>query len=41
VLSRASFLLGLDAVPGVSSQLLASLAHRLREADLREDHELA
>ena len=41
VLSRASFLLVLDAVPGVSSQLLASLAHRLREADLREDHELA
>jgi CRP-like cAMP-binding protein len=40
VLSRSSFLLVLDAVPGVSSQLLASLAHRLREADLREDHEL-
>jgi CRP-like cAMP-binding protein len=41
VLSRASFLLVLDAVPGVWSQLLAFLAHRLREADLREDHETA
>ena len=41
VLSRASFLLVLDAVPGVWAQLLASLAHRLREADLREDHETA
>jgi CRP-like cAMP-binding protein len=40
VLSRASFLLVLDAVPGVWSQLLTFLAHRLREADLREDHEL-
>ena len=40
VLPRASFLLVLDAVPGVQSQLLAFLAHRLREADLREDHEL-
>ena len=41
VLSRASFLLVLDAVPGVWSQLLTFLAHRLREADLREDHELS
>jgi CRP-like cAMP-binding protein len=41
VLSRANFLLVLEAVPGVWSQLLAFLAHRLREADLREDHEIA
>jgi CRP-like cAMP-binding protein len=40
VLSRASFLLVLDAVPGVSSQLLTFLAHRLRDADLHEHHEL-
>jgi CRP-like cAMP-binding protein len=39
VLSRASFLLVLDAVPGVWPQLLAFLARRLRDADLREDHE--
>jgi CRP-like cAMP-binding protein len=39
VLSRANFLLVLDAVPGVWPQLLAFLAHRLREADLREEHE--
>jgi CRP-like cAMP-binding protein len=39
VLSRASFLLVLDAVPGVWPQLLTFLARRLREADLGEDHE--
>ena len=39
VLSRASFLLVLDAVPGVWSQMLTFLARRLREADLREHHE--
>lgn len=39
VLSRANFLLVLEAVPGVWPQLLAFLARRLREADLREDHE--
>ena len=39
VLSRASFLLVLDAVPGVWSQMLTFLARRLREADLREDYE--
>ncbi len=39
VLSRASFLLVLDAVPGVWPQLLAFLARRLRDADLGEEHE--
>jgi CRP-like cAMP-binding protein len=39
VLSRANFLLVLDAVPGVWPQLLAFLARRLREADQGEDHE--
>jgi CRP-like cAMP-binding protein len=37
VLSRHNFLLVLDAVPGVSPQLLAFLARRLREADLDKD----
>ncbi len=37
VLSRAAFLLVLDAVPGVAPQLLASLARRVREADLRHN----
>lgn len=37
VLSRRSFLLVLDAVPGVAPELLASLARRVREGDLRED----
>ena len=39
ILSRAAFLLVLDAVPGVAPQLLQFLARRLREADLREEHE--
>jgi CRP-like cAMP-binding protein len=39
VLSRAGFLLVLDAVPGVAPQLLQFLARRLRDADLGEDHE--
>ena len=37
VLSRENFLLVLDAVPGVVPQLLASLARRLRTADLDRD----
>ena len=37
VLSRSNFLLVLDAVPGVTPQLLAFLARRLREADLDQD----
>jgi CRP-like cAMP-binding protein len=39
VLSRANFLLVLDAVPGVWPQLLTFLARRIRDADLGEDHE--
>jgi CRP-like cAMP-binding protein len=39
VLSRAGFLLVLESVPGVSPQLLAFLARRLRAADKREEHE--
>ena len=39
VLSRANFLLVLDAVPGVWPQLLTFLARRLRDADLGELHE--
>jgi cAMP-dependent protein kinase regulator len=39
VLSRANFLLVLDAVPGVAPQLLQFLARRLRDADLGEAHE--
>jgi CRP-like cAMP-binding protein len=38
-LSRPAFLTVLDAVPGVSPQLLQSLARRLRAADLHEEHE--
>jgi CRP/FNR family transcriptional regulator len=37
VLSRESLLLVLDAVPGVAPEMLASLARRVRNADLRED----
>jgi CRP-like cAMP-binding protein len=39
VLSRSNFLLVLDSVSGLSSQLLALLARRLRERRLRDDHE--
>jgi CRP/FNR family transcriptional regulator len=35
VLSRQALLLVLDAVPGVAPELLASLARRVREGDLR------
>jgi CRP-like cAMP-binding protein len=37
VLSRDNFLLVLDAVPGLSPQLLALLARRLRERRLRDN----
>jgi CRP-like cAMP-binding protein len=37
VLSRQALLLVLDAVPGVAPELLASLARRVRDADLREN----
>jgi len=36
VLSRQALLLVLDAVPGVAPELLASLARRVREGDLRD-----
>jgi cAMP-dependent protein kinase regulator len=39
VLTRPAFLTVLDAVPGVSPQLLQFMARRLREADLHEQHE--
>jgi CRP-like cAMP-binding protein len=39
VLTRPAFLTVLDAVPGVSPQLLQFLARRLRDADLSEEHE--
>jgi len=39
VLTRPAFLTVLDAVPGVSPQLLQFMARRLREADLHEEHE--
>jgi CRP-like cAMP-binding protein len=39
VLTRPAFLTVLDAVPGVSPQLLQFMARRLRAADLHEDHE--
>ena len=39
VLTRAAFLTVLDAVPGVSPQLLQFMARRLRAADLGEDVE--
>lgn len=38
VLSRQALLLVLDAVPGVAPELLASLARRVREGDLRDAH---
>lgn len=39
VLTRANFLLVLEAVPGVWPQMLAFLARRIRAADLGEEHE--
>jgi CRP-like cAMP-binding protein len=39
VLTRAAFLSVLDAVPGVTPQLLQFMARRLRAADLGEDIE--
>ena len=41
VLTRAAFLTVLDAVPGVTPQLLQFMARRLRAADLGEDIEQA
>jgi len=38
-LTRAAFLTVLDAVPGITPQLLQFMAGRLRASDLHEEHE--